>query len=95
MAADKDYERTIMGSADITVVEALKLKGNIFVSCDLNDGELVSGQEFTTPNRKGTWKLVNFARVSPKLYAKGRRGLTLLPSSDADKLESGDVLIAN
>jgi len=79
----------------IKVIEALTVKGNVFVSCDLDSGELVTGQEFKVPNRKGTWILVNFASVSPELCKKGRRGITLRPSIDADILESGDVMITN
>jgi hypothetical protein len=84
-----------MSKVEIKVIEALTVKGNVFVSCDLSNGELVTGQKFTTPSRKGTWKLVNFASVSPELYKKGRRGITLLPSPDADKLESGDFLFTD
>lgn len=84
-----------MTNVKIKVVEVVAVKGLALISCDLlADEDVVIGLRLARDDGS-RWELINMARVKPELHQKGRRGLTLRPSTGATELKPGDILYSN
>lgn len=82
-----------MAKFEVKIIEAVSVRDLELVSCDLLEGEVALGLQLTKVGSEGCWEIINTSKVSPELYVRGRRGITLRSLGNAPKLSSGDVLV--
>jgi hypothetical protein len=75
------------------IVEALLVNGVTLIACDMLEGDLASGMLLSGEGTNEVWQVAGLTLPTPDLHRKGRRGATLVPQHEGQKLGAGDVLV--
>lgn len=75
------------------IVEALSVNSVTLIACDMLEGDLAGDMLLSGEGTNEVWRVAGLTLPTPDLHRKGRRGATLAPQHEGQKLRAGDVLV--